>query len=70
MMSPSASTPSAAIRTKRVAVYYHPSTRTTGREDDFVAKMYFTDDIDGNIELDWWKRKILRWNDEMAAECS
>jgi len=32
--------------------------------------MYFTDDIDGNIELDWWKRKILRWNDEMAVECS
>jgi len=32
--------------------------------------MYFTDDIDGNIELDWWKRKILRWNDGMAAECS
>lgn len=44
--------------------------RTTGREDDFVAKMYFTDDIDGGIELDWclrWKREILGWNDGMAA---
>lgn len=44
--------------------------KTTGREDDFVAKMYFTDDIDGGIELDWcfrWKREILGWNDEMAT---
>lgn len=32
--------------------------------------MYFTDDIDGSIELDWclwWKREILEWNDGMAA---
>lgn len=32
--------------------------------------MYFTDDIDGGIELDWclrWKREILGWNDGMAV---
>lgn len=43
---------------------------TTGRED-FMAKMYFTNDIDGSIELDWclqWKREILGWNDGMAVE--
>lgn len=32
--------------------------------------MYFTDDIDGGIELDWcfrWKREILGWKDGMAV---
>lgn len=58
MMSPSVSTPSAAIRAKRVArslplLLVHDD----DREDDFVAKMYFTDDIGGGIELDW----CLRW---------
>lgn len=51
MMPPSASTPSAAIRTKRVAESL--PVHDDDREDDFVAKMYFTDDIDGSIELDW-----------------
>lgn len=44
--------------------------KTTGKENDFVAKMYFTDDIDGGIELDWclrWKREILGWNDGMVV---
>ncbi|KYN13898.1 hypothetical protein ALC57_13972, partial [Trachymyrmex cornetzi] len=45
--------------------------RKKTEEEDFVAKMYFTDDIDGSIELDWclqWKREILGWNDGMAVE--
>lgn len=51
-MPPSATTPSAAIRRKRIArspplLPVHDD----DRKDDFVAKMYFTDDIGGGIEL-------------------
>lgn len=53
MMPPSATTPSAAIRTKRIARSPPLLVHDDDRKDDFVAKMYFTDDIDGGIELDW-----------------
>lgn len=67
MIPPSASTPSAAIRTKRVAGSLPLPVHDDDREDDFVAKMYFTDDIDGGIELDWCLMegediKMERWN--------
>lgn len=69
MMLPSATTPS-AIRTKRIARSPPLLVHDDDRKDDFVAKMYFTDDIDGGIELDWcsrWKGKISGWNDGMAV---
>ncbi|EFN88937.1 hypothetical protein EAI_10883 [Harpegnathos saltator] len=53
MIPPSATTPSAAIRTKRIARSPPLLVHDDDRKDDFVAKMYFTDDIDGGIELDW-----------------
>lgn len=67
MMPPSASTPSAAIRTKRVAGSLPLPVHDDDRENDFVTKMYFTDDIDGGIELDWClvegeDIKMERWN--------
>lgn len=70
MMPPSATTPSAAIRTKRIARSPPLLVHDDDRKDDFVAKMYFTDDIDGGIELDWcfrWKGSISGWNDGMAG---
>lgn len=70
MMPPSATTPSAAIRTKRIARSPPLLVHDDDRKDDFVAKMYFTDDIDGGIELDWcfqWKGQISGWNDGMAV---
>jgi len=76
MMPPSASTPSATIRTKRVARRLPPPVHDDDREDGFVAKIYFTNDIDGGIELDWCLRRkgedirMKRWNghkDELAG---
>lgn len=68
MMPSFVSTPSAAIRTKRIARSLPPPVHDDDRKDDFVAKMYFTDDIDGGIELDWctWMEggdmRMERWN--------
>lgn len=68
MMPSSVSTPSAAIRTKRIARSLPPPVRDDDRKDDFVAKMYFTDRIDGGIELDWCTlvegedMRMERWN--------
>lgn len=47
MMPSFVSTPSAAIRTKRIAGSLPPPVHDDDRKDDFVAKIYFTDDIDG-----------------------
>lgn len=64
----SVSTPSAAIRTKRIARNPPPHVHDDDRKDDFVAKMYFADDIDGGIELDWCisvegaDMRMERWN--------